>query len=75
MAQKTEKKFAVCIRNDACEDLVLRKVYPVLPDRKAERDGYLRIIDETGEDYLYPRSYFVFVRLPAEVQKLVTSAL
>ena len=58
-----ESRFAVCVRNEDCEDLELRKVYQVLPDKRAERDGYIRVVDESGEDYLYPESYFVFVRL------------
>jgi hypothetical protein len=51
-------QFAVCIRNNGCEDLQLQKVYSVLPDEKADRVGYLRVIDDSGEDYLYPAEYF-----------------
>ena len=72
----TEKKryrFALCVRNDDCEDLELRKVYPVLPDKRAEKEGYVRVVDESGEDYLYPESYFVFVRLPRKAQEAVTA--
>ncbi len=47
----------LCVRNDECEDLERRKVYRVLADEKAEKDGYLRMIDESGDDYLYPASY------------------
>lgn len=65
------KTFALCIKNDACEDLELRKVYRVLPDRRAEKEGYIRVIDESGEDYLYPQSYFIHLALPRKVQELM----
>ena len=69
-----ERKFALCVKNDACDDLELRKVYEVLPDVRASKDGYLRIIDESGEDYLYPESYFVFVKIPREAQQTLVVA-
>jgi hypothetical protein len=58
----------MCVRNEQCEDLELRKVYEVLPDKKAEPEGYIRLLDESGEDYLYPESYFVFITLPRKAQ-------
>jgi len=64
----TEQKFALCIQNLDCEDLEKRKIYQVLPDDAAARDGYLRIVDESGEDYLYPESYSILVELPREAQ-------
>ena len=64
---KTHARFALCIRTGSSEDLEPRKLYRVLPDRAASRDGYLRVVDESGEDYLYPASYFVPVKLPASV--------
>jgi len=64
-----ERKFALCIRNEECEDLELHKVYQILPDEQAAKDAYLRIVDESGEDYLYPESYFIPVRLPQKVQE------
>ena len=70
----TESRFAVCVRNEDCEDLELRKIYQVLPDKRAERDGYIRVVDESGDDYIYPESYFVFVRLPRKAQDAVASA-
>ena len=51
-----------------CDDLEKRKVYQVLPDDKAADEGYLRIVDESDEDYLYPESYFISVELPRKVQ-------
>ena len=50
--------FVVCIRNEGCEDLQLRKLYRVLPDESAARSAFLRIIDDSGGDYLYPVSHF-----------------
>jgi hypothetical protein len=75
MPRNKQKQFVLCVRNDAAEDLDLRKVYEVLPDRKATQDGYLRVIDESGEDYLYPESYFIAITLPAAAQEamLVTN--
>jgi hypothetical protein len=75
MPRNKQKQFVLCVRNDDAEDLDLRKVYEVLPDRKASQDGYLRVIDESGDDYLYPESYFVAVTLPAAAQEalLVTN--
>ena len=63
-----EKSFALCIENKECEDLEKRKIYRVLPDDKAAKEGYLRIVDESGEDYLYPQSYFALIELPRKVQ-------
>ncbi|MGO4880236.1 MAG: hypothetical protein ACLP59_05375 [Bryobacteraceae bacterium] len=67
-SEQQRSKFVLCVRNGGSEDLEIRKFYQVLPDRSAGRDGYVRIIDESGEDYLYPADYFVAVRLPAEVK-------
>lgn len=69
----TDPQYAVCVRNEECEDLEIRKVYQILPDRRATRDGYLRVVDESGEDYLYPEAYFVPVRLPQQAQRAVTA--
>jgi hypothetical protein len=64
-------RFGMCVRNDECEDLEFRKIYQILPDAKAEREGYVRVVDESGEDYLYPESYFVMVRLPQKARQAV----
>jgi hypothetical protein len=72
--RKAEPKFVICIRNEDCEDLELRKVYQVLVDEAASEDGYLRVIDESGEDYLYPQDYFVFIKLPQAAEKALLSA-
>ena len=64
---RVQARFALCIRTDGSEDLERRKVYQILPDRAASRDGYARVVDESGEDYLYPAEYFVPVSLPVAV--------
>lgn len=66
---KRNHTFAVCIENKDCEDLEKRKIYQVLPDDDAEKEGYLRVVDESGEDYLYPHSYFVLIPLPREAEE------
>ena len=63
------QNYALCIKNRATEDLELRKVYRVLQDHAAAADGYVRVIDESGEDYLYPADYFVFIELPQKAKR------
>ena len=70
----SSEQFAVCIENKDCDDLEKRKIYVVLPDEEARKEGYLRVIDESGEDYLYPASYFVVVSLPAEAREALRVA-
>ena len=70
-----EPQFAICIRNEGAEDLEPRKVYQVLEDDSAARDGYVRVLDESGEDYLYPADYFIRLELPkAAVSALALTA-
>ena len=66
-AHQVTGSFALCVEDGGSEDLEARKLYQVLPDREAAREGYLRIVDESGEDYVYPSELFVAVRLPAAV--------
>ena len=73
MRRKREIKFAVCL-TDTEPDLEMRKIYQVVPDRNAEKDGHLRIIDESGEDYLYPANYFVLVEVPKEAEQALLLA-
>ena len=70
-----EQSFALCIENKECEDLEKRKIYRVLPDDETAKEGYLRIVDESGEDYLYPQSYFILVELPREAQDALKVAI
>ena len=63
------RRFAVCVRNDGYEaSLEQNKIYTVLPDQQAERDGDLRVIDESGEDYLFSADRFVAIEVPAAVR-------
>jgi hypothetical protein len=64
-----KKQFLLCVRNTGCEDLELRKLYQRLPDSAATREGYVRVVDESGEDYLYPKAYFVAVQLPRQAER------
>lgn len=70
----TKKQFAVCIDNsDYQASLIVRKIYEVLPDEEAAKDEFIRVIDESGEDYLYHRSHFVLVEFPEEVEHALTT--
>ncbi len=73
---KTQKRstgrFAICVDNSEYPaSLELHKVYRVLPDQEAEQDGDLRVIDESGEDYLYPADWFVVVDLPPDTARVL----
>ena len=73
--KKTALKFAVCINNKGYPaSLEIHKIYRVLPDDGAATDGDLRVIDESGEDYLYPVDYFVFIELPKAVERSLSRA-
>jgi hypothetical protein len=73
--EEKEQVFALCIENKDCEDLVRRKIYQVIADEESEKEGYLRVIDESGEDYLYPQSYFILVQLPRKAQEALRAAI
>ncbi|MEW5830172.1 MAG: hypothetical protein AB1846_14860 [Chloroflexota bacterium] len=65
MPPETSIQFAVCIKNVGYEaSLEPRKIYQVLPDQEAEKHQMLRVIDESGEDYLFPASLFSPITLP-----------
>ena len=69
---ETRPRFVVCINDGGyVDDLKVRMVYQVLPDESAARSHYLRIVDETGEDYLYPASYFVPIEVPEEAEPVL----
>jgi hypothetical protein len=61
--------FVLCIDNTDCNDLEQRKVYALIPDAAAQKSGYIRVIDESGEDYLYLASCFVPLELPQSARK------
>jgi primosomal protein N' len=66
------KRFVVCIRNDEYEGaLELRKIYEVLDDPDAEPQELIRLVDESGEDYLYPRDWFLPLQLPHNVEQAI----
>ncbi len=68
-----EVKFALCITTEE-PDLELRKAYQILPDEAAAQDNYVRVIDESGEDYLYPANYFVFIEMPKDAERALMMA-
>ena len=68
-AARRKRRFLLCVRNTGCEDLELHKVYERLPDDTASRDGYVRVIDESQEDYLYPEDHFVAVEIPKRAER------
>jgi hypothetical protein len=68
--------FAVCIDNSEYPaSLEIHKIYRVIPDQDAEQDGNLRIIDESGEDYIYPGRYFLTIDLPQETERVLMESL
>lgn len=68
MKKRAKEQFVVCVRKENAGDLELHKIYQVLPDKKAAASGYLRILDESGEDYVYPGNYFLPLPLPQAVE-------
>lgn len=69
---ETQRHFAVCIRNDEYEEsLELKKIYELLDDASAEEHNMVRVIDEEGEDYLYPRDWFLPIELPERVEQAI----
>lgn len=70
---KNETRFAVCV-TDREPDLERRKVYQIQPDESAAKYDYIRVIDESSEDYSYPASYFVLIELPDAVKDALLSS-
>ena len=69
------KRFVVCLRNSGYEaSLERRKIYRVLPDADAARHRQIRVIDESGEDYLYPQGFFAAIELPQPIRRAVLAA-
>jgi len=69
---KSTKPFALCVDNTSYKvSLIVGKVYRLLPDKKAARDDLVRIVDETGEDYLFHKDHFVFVDFPKAVKSKI----
>jgi hypothetical protein len=75
MPKPPSKQFVVCVRNDEYPaSLEKRKIYVALRDPTAEKHGQLRVIDESGEDYLYPKIFFRAIALPQSLKKAVLAA-
>jgi hypothetical protein len=71
----THSNFVICIENSEYPaSLETRKIYQVVPDEDAEKIGHIRVIDESGEDYLYPESCFIDANLPKAVEAAVVKA-
>ena len=65
-----ETQFVLCVKNEGYPaSLELRKMYQVIPDNYADKHRLIRVIDESGEDYLYPADCFVHIELPQAVEK------
>lgn len=70
------KQFAICLKNDGYEvSLERRKIYQVLPDLDAAKHRQIRIIDESGDDYLYPQNFFAPIELPQTIRRAVLAAV
>lgn len=68
-ADNTATRFAICINNSGYpDDLKVRVVYQILPDESAAESNFVRVVDETREDYLYPASYFIPIEVPREAE-------
>ncbi len=73
--QKQPGELIICIRNSGyAASLERRKLYRVIPDADAAKHGQVRVVDESGDDYLYPSEYFMSVRLPKSVERAVIEA-
>jgi hypothetical protein len=72
---KAEEKFAICVHNEGYSvSLELWKVYRVLPDKKAAQHQLIRIVDESGEDYLFDETWFVPIKLPPAAREAMLAA-
>ena len=73
--RRVNQSFAVCIGNEGfAASLEVRKLYPVVTDTEAEANDLIRVIDESGEDYLYPAEYFIFVAFPVAAKRALLQA-
>jgi len=71
----SQSKFVICIENqDFPVSLEKRKIYEAVRDPEAEETGYIRVVDESGEDYLYPTTCFIDAHLPKDVQAAIVKA-
>lgn len=68
-------QFAICITSKGNDDLENRKIYRIVPDEKALNAGCLRVIDESGEDYIYPSDRFLIVEFSDEIQEKLLKSI
>ena len=68
------RQFAICIRTDDSDLLTPRRIYEVLPDESAAKSQYIRVVDNEGEDYLYPAAYFLFADFPPAIEQALLQA-
>lgn len=67
-----KKRFVICVNNSEYQaSLEKRKLYQIIEDSKANKLNLIRVIDESGEDYLYPNSYFLGIKLNRELEKAI----
>ena len=72
--QKDHNQFAICLKSNDSDLLTPRRIYQVLPDESAAQSGYVRIVDNEGEDYLYPASQFVMTSFAPEIEQALMQA-
>lgn len=69
-----KKKYAVCVDDTGYKaSLILKKIYEIIPDARAQKDDFIRVIDESGEDYLFHKRHFVMIELPEEVERVLVA--
>jgi hypothetical protein len=73
MQSRKKMRFVVCVKNEGYQaSLEPRKIYETLPDPKAAERGFIRVVDESGEDYLYPEEYFVPIELSRNIERALS---
>ena len=72
---RSSRYLVICLKNDGYDvSLERRKLYVAIPDASASRHGLVRVVDESGDDYLYPSEYFASIELPTSVRRAVLTA-
>jgi hypothetical protein len=72
---KSTSRFVICVDNSEYPaSLELHKIYRLIPDKNAQADGDLRVIDESGEDYLFPADYFLPIQLPQTIVRALNKS-
>ena len=72
--QGNKRRYVICLRTNGAGDLEVRKLYEVIDDAASEQRGHLRIVDESGEDYVYPEEFFAAVEVSEETERALASA-